>query len=270
VPTANKKPPRWTALVIEPDRARSDMLRDLLRDIGCAEIFVLREPDSGLGFLEQRNPRIVLCAAQMEPVDGFAFTRKFRRDPKARSNETSVVLTFAGVGRNDVLSALNAGADAILSFPMSRAQLSTMLGLLDTQKRTFVRSATYVGPCRRRGLVSADAGRRLEDFGAPEALGEMMATLKALFERSQRNPISVTEVEASAAKLADFLRAARQGRVLDEDALALQCKALVRQFADHAPGQKSFDHAFSPLRKLLTNVVLKDVKQLKPETAAAA
>jgi hypothetical protein len=37
--------------------------------------------------------------------------------------------------------------------------------------------------------------------------------------------------------------------------------ALIRQFADHAPGQKSFEHAFGPLRNLLTGVVLKDVKK---------
>ena len=182
-------------------------------------------------------------------------------------NGEEVLLTFPGVDRNDILSALNAGADAILSFPMSRTQLATMLNLLDTQKRAFVRSATYVGPCRRRGLVSDDSGRRLEDFGAAEALADMMATLRALFEVARHGTLNADSIEVAATSLAVYLRAARPDRQIDDAALRGQCLALVRQFTEHAPGQQSFDHAFTPLRKLLTNVVLKGAK--KAEQVAA-
>ena len=258
---------RWSALVIEPDRARSAMLFDLLRDLGCGETVVVRDIEAALGQLEFRAPRIILCAAKSAPVDGFEFSRRFRRATNVRNPEVSTVLTFAGVDRNDILSALNAGADAILSFPMSRTQLGTMLNLLDTQKRAFVRAATYVGPCRRRGLVSEDSGRRLEDFGAAEALSDMMMTLRALFEVAQQGPIQPDAIEIAATSLAAYLRAARPDRQIDDAALRAQCLALVRQFTDHAPGLQSFDHAFTPLRKLLTNVVLKGAK--KVEQAAA-
>ncbi len=267
--TQSTSPGRWSALLVEPDRARTQLLTDLLRDLGCTEIFAVRDPEAAMAHLEFRAPRIVLCAARMAPVDGFEFTRRFRRAHGMRSNETSTVLTFSGVDRSDILSALNAGADAILSFPLSRTQLGGMLNLLDTQKRAFVRSATYVGPCRRRGLVSEEGGRRLEDYGAPEALAAMIAAMEALFENARRGPAPLAAVERPAVALADFLRAARRDRAIDEAALATQCKALVRQFADHAGNQKSFDHAFAPLRKFLINVVLKDVKKPKLEAEAA-
>ncbi|MDX2234910.1 MAG: response regulator [Hyphomonadaceae bacterium] len=256
--------------MIEPDKARSALVVDLLRDLGCAEVTAIRDGDAAFSHLASKAPRIILCAARMTPMDGFDLTRRLRCSPDVRSNETSLVLTFAGIERRDVLASLNAGADAVLTFPMSRGQLATMLSLLDTQKRPFVRSATYVGPCRRRGLVSAETRRRLEDFGAPDALASMMAALKTLFDRGQRGPISASEVEACAQALAAFLRAARPDRAMDEGALWTQCRALVRQFSDHAPGQKSFDHAFAPLRKLLTNVVLKDAAQPDGAEAAAA
>ncbi len=246
------------------------MLIDLLRDLGCGETLVVRDAEAGLAQLEYRAPRIILCTARGALIDGFDFTRRFRRATNVRSAEVSTVLTFAGVDRNDILSALNAGADAILSFPMSRTQLGTMLNLLDTQKRAFVRSATYVGPCRRRGLVSDDSGRRLEDFGAAEALSDMMTTLRALFEVAQRGPLAPDAIDAAAASLASYLRAARPDRQIDDLALRGQCRALVRQFSDHAPGQQSFDHAFTPLRKLLTNVVLKGAEKPKKEDLAAA
>jgi two-component system, chemotaxis family, chemotaxis protein CheY len=265
--TASRAP--WTALVVEPDRQRALMLTELLRELGCAEITVVRDSDGAMSQLEYRAPRIVLCAARMAPVDGFEFARTFRRAPGMRSNEVSTVLTFSGVDRSDILNALNAGADSILSFPMSKAQLGNMLHLLDTQKRPFVRSATYVGPCRRRGLVGDKGGRRLEDFGAPEALAAMVETLRKLFKAAQVAPIGSAQVDEAALSLAAFLRAARSDRAIDEAALSSQCRALVRQFADHAPGAKSFDHVFAPLRKLLISVVLKDVKPGKAEAVAA-
>lgn len=254
-------PDRWTALVVEPDRARSSMLFDLLRDLGCAETTVVRDGASALGQLEFKAPRIVLCAARMPGEDGFAFTHRFRRAPNVRSNEVSTVLTFGAVASNDIVAALNAGADAILSFPLSRNQLGQMLTLLDTQKRAFVRAASYVGPCRRRGLVGSDGGRRLEDFGAAEALGDMMGALRKLFTVAQRREVTPEWLDETALTLAAYLRAARPDRQIDDAALAGQCGALVRQFADHAPAMKSFDHAFAPLRKLLTIVVLKDAKK---------
>jgi two-component system, chemotaxis family, chemotaxis protein CheY len=260
-------PTRWSALVIEPDRARAAMLVDLLRDLGCVDSPVVRDGEAGMAQLAVRRPRIVLCAARGAGLDGFEFARRLRRADNVRDPETSTVLTFSGIDRTDILSSLNAGADAVLSFPMSRAQLGGMLKLLDTQKRAFVRSATYVGPCRRRGLVSEEGGRRLEDFGAADSLAAMMLLLKALFEIAQRKAVSSEAIDGAAGSLAVFLRAARPDRQIDDSALHAQCVALVRQFSDHAPGQPSFDHAFSPLRKLLVNVVLKGAK--KAEQVAA-
>ena len=260
-------PTRWSALVIEPERARAAMLVDLLRDLGCTDAPVVRDSEAGLAQLVSRSPRIVLCAARGQGLDGFEFARRLRRADNVRNPEASTVLTFSGIDRNDILSSLNAGADAVLSFPMSRTQLGGMLKLLDTQKRPFVRAATYVGPCRRRGLVSEDGGRRLEDFGAADSLAAMMLLLKALFEMAQRSKVPSAAVDGAASSLAVFMRAARPDRQMDDAALHAQCVALVRQFSDHAPGQPSFDHAFAPLRKLLTNVVLKGAKKAEPLSA---
>lgn len=244
--------------MIEPDRARAAVLGDLLRDLGSVETTLLRDADTALTQLELRTPRIILCAARGAGVDGVDFTRRFRRAANVRNCEISTVLTFAGgLDRSDVVAALNAGADSVLTFPMSRAQLGTMLTLLDTQKRPFVRAATYVGPCRRRGLVGDEGGRRLEDYGAADQLAAVMTALRALFALSQRGNVSPGAIELSAASLAVYLRAARPDRDIDDAALRGQCLALVRQYAEHAPAQPSFDHAFAPLRKLLTNVVLK-------------
>lgn len=263
-------PARWTALVYEPDRARSAMLFDLLRDLGCAETTVVRDADAALAQLEFKTPRIFLVAARMPGEDGFAFTHRLRRAANVRSNDVSTVLTFAGVAPSDITAALNNGADAILTFPMSRNQLGQMLHLLDTQKRAFVRAATYVGPCRRRGLVGGEGGRRLEDFGAPEALGDMMTALRKLFGIAQKGDVTPEWLDSTAVSLAAWLRAARPDRQVDEAALAAQCNALVRQFADHAPAMKSFDHAFAPLRKLLANVAsAKEAKRPAAEAAAA-
>jgi hypothetical protein len=70
-----------------------------------------------------------------------------------------------------------------------------------------------------------------------------------------------SRLDSAAASLATCLRAATRERRIDDAALSAQCVALIRQFADHAPGQKSFEHAFKPMRILLTGVVLKNPKK---------
>lgn len=266
-------PRQWTALVIEPERAKTVLIQDLLRNLDCSEIVTVREPDAAFAFLEGRVPLVVLCAGRMAPMDGFEFTRKLRQAPNVRDCTVSVVLTFAGPERGDVLSALNSGADSLLPFPMSANQMRQMLLALSTQKRPFVRSASYVGPCRRRGLVqgSGDA-RRLEDFGAVEAREEMMSVLRTVYNAAVRGGASPDWIEHAAQKLAIYLTEARGDARIDETALAAQCKALIAQFVAFAPGQSTFDHAFAPLRRLLTTVVAKSLQgaQKSPGKTQAA
>lgn len=261
----------WSALVVEPEKARATLLQDLLRNLDCSEIAVVRDAEAALSHLELRTPRIVLCAGRMAALDGFEFTRRLRRSTTTRDCAVSVVLTISGLDRSDVISALNAGADSMLPFPMSATHLRQLLTALDTQKRPFVRAATYVGPCRRRGLVTADGEtqRRLEDFGAAQALGSMMESLRKVFADAQRGDVSPELVTHAAQGLAAYLTEARGDTQIDEAALNAQCLALIGQFVTHAPGQATFEHGFTPLRRLLTNVVAKSL-QANAQKAKAA
>lgn len=269
---SNSSPRQWSALIIEPEKARVAILQELLRSLDCSEVIVAKDAEAGLAHLEFRAPRVVLCAGRMADVDGFEFTRRLRRSTSVRSCDVSVILTIAGPERSDVLAALNAGADSMLPFPMSVTQLRQLLTALDTQKRPFVRAATYVGPCRRRGLVQADGEvqRRLEDFGAAEALGSMMEALRKTFAVAQRGDVPAEWVEHAAKKLATYLTEARGDTQIDEAALSAQCHALIGQFVAHAPGQATFEHAFTPLRRLLTNVVAKSQQAAAQKAAKAA
>ncbi|MBT9445230.1 MAG: response regulator [Hyphomonadaceae bacterium] len=254
-------PRQWSSLIVEPERAKAALIQDLLRNLDCSEVIVVREPESALAFLESRAPLVVMCAGRMAPMDGFEFTRKLRHATNVRDCEVSVVLTFVAPERNEVVSALNAGADALLPFPMSANQMRQMLYALATQKRPFVRSATYVGPCRRRGLVQGSGVvRRLEDFGAVEAREALMEVLRTVYNAAIRGGASPDWVEHAAQKLAVYLTEARGGSKIDETALAAQCQALIGQFVVYAPSQSTFDHAFAPLRRLLTTVVAKSLQ----------
>jgi two-component system, chemotaxis family, chemotaxis protein CheY len=268
---SNANPRQWSALIVEPEKARTAVLTELLRTIECSEIIIAKDAESALAHLEFRSPRVVLCAGRMPGVDGFEFTRRLRRATNVRNCEVSVILTIAGPERSDVISALNAGADSMLPFPMSVTHLRQLLSALDTQKRPFVRAATYVGPCRRRGLVQADGEvqRRLEDFGAAEALGSMMEALRKTFAVAQRGDVPADWVDHASKALATYLTEARGDTHIDEAALRAQCLALIGQFVTHAPGQATFEHAFTPLRRLLTNVVARSQQQAAEKAKAA-
>jgi CheY-like chemotaxis protein len=256
--------------VVEPEKARAAILQDLLRSLGCSEVTVARDGEAALATLEFKAPRIVLCAGRMAPMDGFEFTRRLRRAPNVRDAAVSVVLTIAGPERSDVINALNAGADSMLPLPLSLTHLKQMLAALDVHKRPFVRASSYTGPCRRRGLVQAggEVQRRLEDFGAAAELGSMISSLRGVFDMAQRGGAPVDRAAHAANALAAYLTEARGDENIDQVALDSQCQALIAQFVAHAPGQPTFEHAFAPLRRLLTNVVAKS--QQTAEKAKAA
>lgn len=246
------------------------MVQELLRSLECADIVVVPDAEAALSHLHLRTPRVVLCAGRMPGVDGFEFCKRVRSSMDVRRPDVSIVLTLGGPERKDVISALNAGADSMLPFPMSVTQLRQLLTALDTQKRPFVRGATYVGPCRRRGLVQADGlvNRRLEDFGAVEALGSLKESLLKVFQAAQRGQVPAAWIDHSASALATYLTEARPDTKIDSAALGAQCNALIVQFTAHAPGQTTFEHAFAPLRRLLTTVVAKSVQAAERATAA--
>ena len=77
-------------------------------------------------------------------------------------------------------------------------------------------------------------------------------------------------MEHAAKKLATYLTEARGDTQIDEAALSAQCHALIGQFVAHAPGQATFEHAFTPLRRLLTNVVAKSQQAAAQKAAKAA
>lgn len=253
-----RSPQPWTALAIEPDRLRLPILTDHLRELGCGEVVACPDAETGFDHLRTLRPRIIFCAARIRPMDGFQFVYRFRRSLEVRNQETPIILTFAGVDRVEVAAAIDAGADAVLSYPVSLAQVSHLLQMLDAQKRPFIRASTYVGPCRRRGPMPGIFGRRLEDYGAPEALEALKLKLERVYEVAQREPVAPEWVETCATALVDYLCTARPGGTIDVAALRIQCEALVRQYSEHAFGQKTFDHAFAPVRRFLTTVMLRD------------
>jgi CheY-like chemotaxis protein len=239
-------------LVLDTDRVRAGVIMDLLRSIGRSDIHSERDLGPFWKQITGRNPDLIFVAGKMNPIDGLEFIRSFRRSDDVPSNAATVVLSFNGADLNDITNAMNAGADAVLSFPVSQARFSALLSALQTQKRPFVRSLTYVGPCRRRGMVGSTVlGRRLEDVGGAEALTLAVEALESLFQEAHGGSVTQSMFDAGAEALADFFASVGDGKG-DPARLRAQSLLIVRQFADDALRHDNFDQAYAPLRRIMS------------------
>lgn len=239
-----------SALVIDPDRARSGTLSDLLRTAGITGVRTERDIENAWRSVLAFNPPLLFVAARVSPMDGFEFTKTFRRSEDVRNNDATIILLFNNAELTDVQNALNAGADAALSFPVSQMRFNTLLSALNQHKRPFVRSVNYVGPCRRRGMVGSASGRRLSDLGGAEALAVAVEALEQVFEGARRYSVLPESLSDGAADaLAGYFHAVGAGKGGASETLRQHCRTIVAQFIEDAPKYENFDRAFLPLRR---------------------
>jgi CheY-like chemotaxis protein len=114
-------------LIVEDKEDSAEALRMLLEAEGH-EVFVALTAASGLRAAREHDPEIVLCDIGLPgDMDGYAFARTFRADPKLQS-KALVALTGHGLP-SDQQRATAAGFDMHLTKPIDP---SALLELIDS------------------------------------------------------------------------------------------------------------------------------------------
>jgi CheY-like chemotaxis protein len=113
-----------TVLVVEDHEDTRDMFRRILESLG-ARALVARHGHEALGLLGRQRLDLVLCDLQMPVMDGFAFLRAMRRDPRA-PRVPVVAVTAHGADR-DLDATWQAGFDGHLTKPVDYDSLVAVL-----------------------------------------------------------------------------------------------------------------------------------------------
>lgn len=145
---------RITILVVEDNQPMLEITKALLTTFGVGTVISAPNGESGFEQFCKYNPDMVIADWMMKPVDGIAFTRKIRNDPKSPNPYVPVILMTGFSERRRVLQARDAGVTEFLVKPFNARDLYKRLAQVIERPRQFVRSGNFFGPDRRRNRAT--------------------------------------------------------------------------------------------------------------------
>lgn len=172
----------WTVCLIEPNKFERQIIVDLLKNAGVDKVKAFADAEAALDALELYNANIVISAFELQPLDGAAWTRGFRRNGKVVNRKAAVFITSGAFSRAMAEECRHAGCNALIGKPLSAKVLTTTIHKVLTQPREFIDAPGYVGPCRRAGIVTAGAPKKRRKADAAVAATAPVATLQSAVE----------------------------------------------------------------------------------------
>ncbi|MEO5338484.1 MAG: response regulator [Magnetospirillum sp. WYHS-4] len=146
-------------LIVDGNKHMRHLLKQILHVFAVRN---LREADDALtGFKEFKEfkPDIVLTEWELTPMDGADFVRMIRRAEDSPNPMASIIMITAYTEATVVATARDCGINEFLAKPISPNRLYRRIAALIDRPRPFIRSKTYVGPCRHR--------RKIDDYDGP-------------------------------------------------------------------------------------------------------
>lgn len=138
---------RSTILVADGDRALRRTLRDVLLGMGFPSIILAGNTAETIRQIIEQRPSVVLLDHKLPGTgDGLALTRRLRRD----NDPIPVILMTSAPDAAMVAAARDAGVNEIVVKPLAMEALVLRLMHVLQVPRSFIRSAGFVGPDRRR------------------------------------------------------------------------------------------------------------------------
>jgi len=139
-----------TAVVIDDHAFFRQILNDTLVMLGVRRIILAADAQSGLQMIAEYRPDVVFVDLLMEGMNGIEVLKLVRNARDRSLKRTPVILVTASTKRSDLYAARSAGVDEIVAKPITATALEQRLRSVLLQRRAFVESDVYIGPCRRR------------------------------------------------------------------------------------------------------------------------
>ncbi len=150
----------WTVCIVEPNKFEAQIMVDLLRNAGVDKVKVVADQNAAFELLEVYNANVVITSFEMQPLDGAAWTRLYRRNHKLPGRKQAIFVTSGAFSLAMAEQCRHAGANALIGKPISAKVLMATITKVLTKPREFIDAEGYVGPCRRAGIVTAGAPKK--------------------------------------------------------------------------------------------------------------
>jgi two-component system, chemotaxis family, chemotaxis protein CheY len=150
---------RLHVLVVDDNPHMRTIVVAILRGAGFGNV---KEASDGAHALEEMRASvadIVIVDLNMSPIDGLEFTQMMRKSPDSPNPYVPIIMMTGHTERSKVMAARDAGINELVAKPISaKTLLERIIAVID-RPRSYVKTKSYTGPCRRRG--------KAKDFEGP-------------------------------------------------------------------------------------------------------
>jgi two-component system, chemotaxis family, chemotaxis protein CheY len=124
-------------LVIEDQAFMRQVIVTMLRSLGITEIYEASDGGDGLKTTLERNPDLILCDIEMQPIDGVVFLTTLRKSNNGQ-NKTPVVFLTGHSDSSMVKKAKELGVDSFLVKPVSALLLKKHIRIVLNKKSAVI------------------------------------------------------------------------------------------------------------------------------------
>ncbi len=168
-------------LVIDDNTFMRRMFKALLHGFGAKEVLEADDGAAGLELFMSSQPDIVILDWEMPILDGLEVARMIRQPSTSVNPFAPIIMVTGHSERRRVMMARDSGVNEFLAKPISSKALYDRVTAVIVSPRPYVKTRTYFGPDRRRGVNT--------NYGGPErrkgAESEMIKT-RSLADKAGR------------------------------------------------------------------------------------
>lgn len=156
-------------LVADDHPFQRRLLAETLRGLGRVHVNFAESPEQCLLTLDYVQPDIVFVEWDMAGGFGPQLVKRLRSGEAGEQHKRlGIVMVTARSRTSDIEHARNCGVDEFVLRPFSTATVLKRILEVRENRREFVESPSFTGPCRRRRRESEYSGRRRRLFDSAD------------------------------------------------------------------------------------------------------
>lgn len=144
-------------LVIDDDKAISNLVKNVLRNLGFDNVHLVHTGADGLEAIRQNPFDLIITDWEMEPMSGVMLTQKIRKLDAPKCFLPIIMLTGHSE-RQEIEAARDAGITEYLIKPFTAKTICSRIIMVIDGPRSFIVSKKYKGPSRRRRNIEPPGG----------------------------------------------------------------------------------------------------------------
>lgn len=139
-------------IVIDDNTYMRRVFKALLHGFGAREVLEAEDGAAGLEAFMTYSPDVVILDWEMPILDGLEVTRMIRQPSTSVNPFVPIIMVSGHSEKRRVLMARDAGVNEFLVKPISSKALYDRVMAVVAFPRSFIRTKSFFGPDRRRGV----------------------------------------------------------------------------------------------------------------------